>query len=262
MTEILKTRGEIPIKKGFSIAPKNYYVYLHIKEDDGTVFYIGKGTKLRWCVSHSRNLHWKNTAKKHGVVCEIVAHNLTAEESLILEKKLIATYGRQDKKTGCLVNLTDGGDGVVNYVWTEEHRKKISEAGMGRKHTEEFKQMVSRIHTGKTLSQETKDKIASKRRGVKWTESQRLAAESKVDPRSRAVICIDTGTIYKNISTAAKELSLDSSGVSKVCYGKRKQYNNLRFKFVDQLSGVGGINGTSSSAASDDTSSMNMDNAA
>ncbi len=72
-TTILKTRGEIPIKKGFSITPKNYYVYLHIKEDDGTVFYVGKGTKHRWCVSFDRSLHWKNTAKKHGVVCQIVA---------------------------------------------------------------------------------------------------------------------------------------------------------------------------------------------
>ena len=135
---------EVQIKKGFTVTPQNYYVYLHVKEDDGTVFYVGKGTKLRWCVSNSRTIHWKNTASKHGVICHIVAHNLTAEEALILEKKLIASYGRQDQKTGCLVNLTDGGDGVVNYVWTEAHRNKISEAGRGRKHTEEFKKMVSK----------------------------------------------------------------------------------------------------------------------
>ena len=89
---------EVQIKKGFTVTPQNYYVYLHVKEDDGTVFYVGKGTKLRWCVSNSRTLHWKNTASKHGVICHIVAHNLTAEEALILEKKLIASYGRQDQK--------------------------------------------------------------------------------------------------------------------------------------------------------------------
>lgn len=232
--ETLKTRGEIPIKKGFTITPQNYYVYLHVKEDDGTVFYVGKGKSLRWCVSNSRTLHWKNTAKKHGVVCRIVAHNLTAEESLILEKKLIAYYGRQDQKTGCLVNLTDGGDGVINYVWTEEHRRKISEAGMGRKHSEEFKQMVSRIHKGKTLSESTRSKISIARRGKPLSEKQLTAIQNRPNPRSKEVICLNTGVVFENITKAASCMKLDSSGVSKVCYGKRKHYKNIRFKFLDE----------------------------
>lgn len=227
-------RGEIEIKKGFSITPQNFYVYLHVKESDGTVFYVGKGTKHRWCISFSRSKHWKHTASKHGVICEIVAHNLTTEEALILEKKLIASYGRQDQKTGCLVNLTDGGDGVVNYVWTDEHRKKISEAGMGKKHTDEFKQMISKLHTGKVLSEETKAKISAKRRGVKWSDAQRKASESKIDPRSRHIICLNDSVIYSNVSDVARTLNLDNSGVSKVCYGKRKQYNGFRFKFLDE----------------------------
>lgn len=225
-------QAEVQIKRGFTITPQNYYVYLHIKEDDGTVFYVGKGKNLRWCVSHSRTLHWKNTAKKHGVICHIVAHNLTVEESLILEKKLIASYGRQDQKTGCLVNLTDGGDGVVNYVWTDEHRRKISEAGMGRKHTEEFKQMVSRIHKGKVLSTETRSKISASRTGKKWTEAQRLAGENRKMPSSREVICLNTGEIYASVAKAAKDLNLDGSTVHKVCSGKLKQYKTMRFKFL------------------------------
>lgn len=160
-------RGEIEIKKGFSITPQNFYVYLHVKESDGTVFYVGKGTKHRWCISFSRSKHWKHTASKHGVICKIVAHNLTTEEALILEKKLITSYGRQDQKTGCLVNLTDGGDGVVNYVWTDEHRKKVAIASTGRRHTEEFKQLVSSIHKGKVLSSETKAKISKAKIGSK-----------------------------------------------------------------------------------------------
>ena len=204
VTTTLKTRGEIPIKKGFTITPQNYYVYLHVKEDDGTVFYVGKGTKLRWCVSFSRTLHWKNTAKKHGVVCQIVAHNLTAEEALILEKKLIASYGRQDQKTGCLVNLTDGGDGVVNYVWTEEHRKKISEAGMGRKHTDEFKQMVSKLHTGKVLSVETKKRISDARKGKPLSEKQKQSLLNRGNKRSRKIICVETGVVYDSLTLAGK----------------------------------------------------------
>lgn len=227
-------RGEIEIKKGFSITPQNFYVYLHVKESDGTVFYVGKGTKHRWCISFSRSKHWKHTASKHGVICKIVAHNLTTEEALILEKKLITSYGRQDQKTGCLVNLTDGGDGVVNYVWTDEHRKKVAIASTGRRHTEEFKQLVSSIHKGKVLSSETKAKISKAKIGSKWYLAQREAAKDKGNSLSRAVICLNSGVIYKSISHTAKELTLDSSGVSKVCYGKRKHYKNISFKFLDE----------------------------
>jgi hypothetical protein len=245
-------QAEVQIKKGFTITPQNYYVYLHIKEDDGTVFYVGKGTKLRWCVSHSRTLHWKNTAKKHGVVCHIVAHNLTVEESLILEKKLIASYGRQDQKTGCLVNLTDGGDGVVNYVWTEEHRKKISEAGMGRKHTEEFKQMVSRIHKGKVLSAETKEKISLSAKG-RWTPAQAEARAKRngIDIRSRAVICLNTGEVFQSVGHTAKQFNLDPSSVSKVCRGKQKSVKGYYFKYLEYNSPV-----------NSDTSTINTENAA
>lgn len=233
-TTTLKTRGEIPIKKGFTITPQNYYVYLHVKEDDGTVFYVGKGTKLRWCVSFSRTLHWKNTAKKHGVVCQIVAHNLTAEEALILEKKLIASYGRQDQKTGCLVNLTDGGDGVVNYVWTEEHRKKISEAGMGRKHTDEFKQMVSKLHTGKVLSVETKKRISDARKGKPLSEKQKQSLLNRGNKRSRKIICVETGVVYDSLTLAGKPLGLQATDISKVCKGKRKSLKGFSWKYLDE----------------------------
>ena len=225
---------EVQIKKGFTVTPQNYYVYLHVKEDDGTVYYVGKGTKLRCCVSNSRTLHWKNTASKHGVICHIVAHNLTAEEALILEKKLIASCGRQDQKTGCLVNLTDGGDGVVNYVWTEAHRNKISEAGRGRKHTEEFKKMVSKVHKGKVLSEDTRSKISASRVGKKWTPAQREAGEARPNPFGRKVICISTGDIFPSVAKAAKHFNIDPSAINKVCLGKIKQTKTLVFKYVTE----------------------------
>lgn len=225
---------EIEIKKDFSITPQNFYVYLHVKEDTGEVFYVGKGTKVRWCVSFSRSLHWKNTAKKHGVVCRIVAHNLTAQESLILEKKLIVSYGRQDQKTGCLVNLTDGGDGVVNYVWTEEHRKKISEAGRGRKHTEEFKQMISRIHKGKVLSEESRKKISIARKGKPLSEKQKLSFENRGNSLSRKIVYIETGEVYDSLTLAGKPHGLTATDISKVCKGKKKSRKGFSWKYLDE----------------------------
>ena len=224
---------EVQIKKGFTITPQNYYVYVHVKEDDGTVFYVGKGTKLRWCVSNSRTLHWKNTANKHGVICHIVAHNLTAEEALILEKKLIASYGRQDQKTGCLVNLTDGGDGVVNYVWTEEHRKKISEAGMGKRHTPETKEKIRQANVGRTFSDQTLKLMSDARKGKPLSEKQKQSLLNRGNKRSRKIICVETGVVYDSLTLAGKPLGLQATDISKVCKGKRKSLKGFSWKYFD-----------------------------
>jgi len=49
-------------------------------------------------------------------------------EALNFECELIKIYGRRDLSTGPLFNLTDGGEGVINYVWTDTHRKNLSDS--------------------------------------------------------------------------------------------------------------------------------------
>lgn len=45
---------------------------------------------------------------------------------------LIKEIGRRDLKTGLLCNLTDGGDGVRNYMYTEKQRKATSKRTKGK----------------------------------------------------------------------------------------------------------------------------------
>ena len=40
------------------------------------------------------------------------------------EKEFIALYGRKNNNTGILANMTEGGDGTLGAVYTEERRKK------------------------------------------------------------------------------------------------------------------------------------------
>lgn len=232
---ISKTQADIRIRKNFKCNLKEFFVYVHKKESDGSVFYVGKGKGVRWCNVHSRSRHWKNTARKHGVYCDIVAASLTAQEALVLEKKLIEAYGRQDKGTGCLVNMTAGGDGVVDYVFTEEHRQKMSEAGMGKRHTEESKEKIRQANLNRKFSPETIIKMSEVRKGIPYTDAQRKALATRANPRARKVICIETGAIYESITGAAKDLNLDSSNLTKVCNGKRKSYKGFTWKYVENL---------------------------
>lgn len=41
-----------------------------------------------------------------------------------LERFLIKIIGREDKQLGPLTNLTDGGDGAIGRLRTEEERKR------------------------------------------------------------------------------------------------------------------------------------------
>jgi hypothetical protein len=92
--------------------------------------------------------------------------------------------------TGCLRNLTDGGEGASGRVLTSDHKAKIGAAQKGRthtpesndknriahlgnkrllgyKHTPESKAKMSARQKGRTLSPETKAKISVALTGVK-----------------------------------------------------------------------------------------------
>ena len=105
--------------------PEGFYVYAYLRED-GTPYYVGKGCGDRAFTSHN-----------HTVACPIeVFRILTQEyesedEAFMAEKFLISFYGRRDLGTGCLRNLTEGGEGLAGLVRTEDHSRKISEAKKG-----------------------------------------------------------------------------------------------------------------------------------
>lgn len=107
------------------------YVYRHIRKDKNQIFYIGIGVGYRANQKTNRSKHWARIAEKHGYVIEIMMDGLTWGQAVEKEMEFIKLYGRNDKKLGTLVNLTDGGDGVVGHIPSAETRRKISVAKKG-----------------------------------------------------------------------------------------------------------------------------------
>ncbi|MDA7763038.1 NUMOD1 domain-containing DNA-binding protein [Crocinitomicaceae bacterium] len=103
---------------------KNKVVYLHRKSSNNQVFYVGIGSVDRPYVIQGRSNIWHNTVAKHGLSVDIVRTNLSSSEAQQWEIKLIKKYGRKDKGLGPLVNLTDGGDGLLNPT-KEQIEKRI-----------------------------------------------------------------------------------------------------------------------------------------
>lgn len=111
-------------------------------------------------------------------------NDLTWEDASLKEVELIRKYGRKDLGLGELVNLTDGGDGTLNYKVPEEYKEvlraklkqnPISIKGRaawnkGLKLSEEHKASLSKSHTGKSLSEEHRKKIGEASRGRTYSD--------------------------------------------------------------------------------------------
>lgn len=102
-----------------------FYTYLYLR-DDGTPYYVGKGTRHRITQSASRYVPVPSRDRI------IVQEFETEQDVLTAEIFLISYYGRKDVGTGVLRNLTDGGDGVAGHRHTLEARQKISRSKKGR----------------------------------------------------------------------------------------------------------------------------------
>lgn len=100
-------------------------VYNHKKATTGEIFYIGIGlAKARAYTHHGRNKYWHRIVNKHGYVVQITHEGVCKEEAVSIERYLIYFYGRRDIKAGPLINLTDGGEGVINVSWEAEIAKR------------------------------------------------------------------------------------------------------------------------------------------
>ena len=105
------------------------YVYRHIRLDKDEPFYIGIGSDSNYYRANKksqRNIYWKRIIAKTDYSVDILIDDLTWDEACNKEKEFIALYGRKDLNTGCLVNMTEGGDGGVGKIVSDETKQKLS----------------------------------------------------------------------------------------------------------------------------------------
>ena len=147
-----------------------FYAYLWMRED-GTPYYAGKGCGNRAYTSRAHNIH----CPKHRLRI-LIFHRDTEAEAFATEKELIRNWGRKDLGTGCLRNLTEGGEGRAGALVSEETRQKQSRAKIGK----------PSLRKGKKASLETRAKQseAAKRRDPKtrrsWNSGRHLTIDQKM----------------------------------------------------------------------------------
>lgn len=96
-----------------------HYVYIHIRKDNNSPFYIGKGTSdsrhnLPYHRAYSkkrRNEAWYQITSETEFLVEIVFSSDDEKEAFKKERELIDQYGRSRFGTGVLCNIGAGGGG-------------------------------------------------------------------------------------------------------------------------------------------------------
>jgi hypothetical protein len=164
------------------VNPIRFYTYAYLRVDR-TPYYIGKGKGRRLYEKHQKGI----SVPKDKSRIIYLKQNLTEEEAFKHEKYMIVVFGRKDLGTGILHNKTDGGDGASGYVFSEETKRKLSEAKKGKKHSEETRRKHSErmkgennLNYGKSPSEETRRKRSEANKGKKHSEeTRRKQSEAK-----------------------------------------------------------------------------------
>lgn len=211
----------------------NYYVYEHIRLDNMTCFYVGKGKGNRAYLI-GRNNHHDKIANKAGYAVVIIKENLTEKEAHQLEKDLIDMYVyelgyginikgyRNYADRFYLTNATFGGEGCSGRTFSIETRNKISKSNKGKKRSE-YDKMVGRwCHLGIRHTEETKRKIGLASIGRNSGSSNWQA---------KKVVCLNTKEVFETATDASKKYNLHVANIISCC---RHNHNK---KFTGILNG-------------------------
>lgn len=133
-----------------------YSIYIHLNKINGKK-YIGitcTKPEIRWAngLGYKKQPFW-NAITKYGwdnFEHITIKDNLPEPCAKTLEKILIHKYNTRDPKYG--YNATDGGDGTLGIVFTQERKDKIRAKCTGRHPSEETRKKMSNSHKGKDLS--------------------------------------------------------------------------------------------------------------
>lgn len=183
----------------------NYCVYGHRNKINGK-WYIGQtgygdNPEKRWGKDGERYAaYFGHAIKKYGwnnFEHIILKENLIKKEADWWEKYYIKHYN--SKENG--YNLTEGGEGVAGFIFSEEARKKISEANKNR-------------------SEETRKKMSEALKGEKH-------------PNAKKVICIETNEIFSYGKECAEKMNINYSSLVMCCQGRRKAAGGYHFKYYE-----------------------------
>lgn len=157
-----------------------FYVY-ELLRPDGSPFYVGKSqwrsrTRLKEHLYMARSGHQDRKCQAirdiessgHAVGIAVVFETDDENAALLEEKRRIGVYGLRS-----LTNQTTGGPHVRGFTFSEESRRRMSEARAGVPLAPTHRERIASALRGTPLTPERCAKIGAANRGKRRTNEQR-----------------------------------------------------------------------------------------
>lgn len=240
-------------------------VYIHIvpKEINGyewDKYYVGitsRNIKLRW----GKGSHYKNcpyfyrAIQKYGwdnIQHEVICENLTEQEAFDFEKRLIKELKSNDYNYG--YNITAGGNGCTglsgeknpNYGnrWNEEQRQKRREylKEHPRNYTDEYRKKISEASKRLWENEAYRNRMSGTNHpcyGRTGNKHPMYGKHGKEISNSKIVVCLNNNKAYYSASDASKILGINNSKLCMCCRGERNSCgkdengNPLHWKYYE-----------------------------
>ncbi len=203
-----------------------------IKSPSGKI-YIGQSNHClyRWKYHYSklhckRQRHLYNSLYKYGFDKHIfeILEKCNLKELNSREIYWIKYYNATDKKVG--LNIREGGNGKIFSEETKElmRQNALGNTNMlGKTHSIETKQLISKNRSGIKHSKETKKKMSESRKGYKHTKKTKNKL-SKANKFTRKIKNMKTNIIHESITQAAIDENISQSTIYRGLKDDRYEY--------------------------------------
>jgi len=222
----------------------DYYVYVYLDprnpgnfnycgyEFEFEPFYIGKGRewRYRYHLLTVKRGKYTNLPKNHvikGILDSdmepiIIKYkdNLEEKEAFRIEIDMISKIGRKDLSSGPLRNLSDGGEGNGNRIFSDEHRKNLSISKKGNT-SDNLKIHLKKIHESMIGNTRTL--------GMKFSEE---SIEKLIKSHIKPIIKLDIeGNILEEFISIKDAMEKTGISMKKVLSGKGKTAGGFNWKY-------------------------------
>lgn len=210
-----------------------YCVYCHTCKKTGKK-YIGitsQKPERRWANGNGyrNNEYFFRAIEKYGwhnFQHEILYTNLRKEQAEELEISLIAEYETTNPLKG--YNIESGGNGTEKF--TDEIKKKISEALQGHSCSEETKAKISEAQKGKPspkkgtkmTAEQIKKNSESHLGQIPWNKGRRWTDEERAKCNGKPVHCVELNRTYRTAHEAWRDLNISFSSICSCVKGRCK----------------------------------------
>lgn len=207
----------------------NYCVYKHTCPNGKVYIGItGASPKRRWENGNGYKTQvFYRAIKKYGwdsIKHEILYSGLSLQEANELEIKLINDLKSNNPNFG--YNIQNGGDATGKH--SDETKKKISESHKGKKmvFTDEHRKNLSEAAKGKVFTDEHRKHISESHKGKGRNNDKTYC--------SKSVLCIETMKIYKSIAEAGRVTGISKDMISRVCRKVAKTAGGLHWRYLNE----------------------------